>query len=65
MHDAFAAAARRATESLELDYAALTGVDLGPAPAHGSARLLIAAWVGRNNGKPGTRLIDNLGVELR
>ncbi len=65
VHDAFAAAARRATEPLELDYAALTGVDLGPAPAHGSARLLIAAWVGRNNGKPGTRLIDNLGVELR
>ena len=43
----------------------LTGVDLGPAPAHGPARLLMAAWVGRGDGKPGTRLIDNLGVELR
>jgi len=65
VHDSFAAAARRATESLELDYAALTGLDLGPAPEHGPARLLIAAWVGREHGEPGTRLIDNLGVELR
>jgi pantoate--beta-alanine ligase len=65
VNESFAAAARRATESLELDYAALTGLDLGPAPGHGPARLLIAAWVGREHGKPGTRLIDNLGVELR
>jgi pantoate--beta-alanine ligase len=65
VHESFGSTADRAPESLELDYAVLTGVDLGPAPAHGPARLVMAAWVGRGDGKPGTRLIDNLGVELR
>lgn len=65
VRESFASTADGAAESLELDYAVLTGVDLGSAPAYGPARLLIAAWVGRGDGKPGTRLIDNLGVELR
>jgi pantoate--beta-alanine ligase len=37
----------------KLDYLVLTDPDLGPAPARGPARLLVAAWVGT------TRLIDN------
>jgi pantoate--beta-alanine ligase len=41
-----------------VDYLALRGVDLGEPPAHGPARLLVAARVGT------TRLIDNLAVEL-
>ncbi|WP_432833950.1 pantoate--beta-alanine ligase [Dactylosporangium sp. CA-092794] len=43
---------------VKLDYLVLTDPMLGPAPEHGPARLLTAAWVG------GTRLIDNLGVRL-
>lgn len=62
---AFTVAAATSPESLELDYAALTAVDLGEPPAFGPARLLIAAWVGRGDGKPGTRLIDNMAVDLR
>ena len=46
------------TDSVRLDYLALTAPDLGPAPESGPARLLIAAWVGD------TRLIDNIAVEL-
>jgi pantoate--beta-alanine ligase len=64
VRDSFRRTAAEAAESLELDYAVLTGVDLGPAPASGPARLLIAAWVGRGEGVAGTRLIDNMGVEL-
>jgi pantoate--beta-alanine ligase len=43
---------------LALDYLELTGPDLGPPPAAGAARLLVAARAG------GTRLIDNLPVTL-
>jgi pantoate--beta-alanine ligase len=42
-----------------LDYLVLTDPALGPAPAHGPARLLVAARVGA------TRLIDNAPVEMR
>ncbi|MEU1888498.1 pantoate--beta-alanine ligase [Micromonospora sp. WMMD987] len=43
---------------VELDYLVLTDPDLEPGPVTGPARLLIAAWVG------GTRLIDNLAIQL-
>ncbi|HEX6501226.1 MAG TPA: pantoate--beta-alanine ligase [Micromonosporaceae bacterium] len=42
----------------KLDYLVLTDPDLGPAPATGPARMLVAAWVGA------TRLIDNAPLEL-
>ncbi len=41
------------------DYVALRAEDLGPAPAAGPARLLVACPVGA------TRLIDNTPVALR
>lgn len=41
-----------------VDYVELRGADLGPAPQHGPARLLVAARVGS------TRLIDNVAVHL-
>jgi pantoate--beta-alanine ligase len=60
--DAALAAAEAAfsgsTPAAKLDYLVLTDPDLGPAPAHGPGRMLVAAWVG------GTRLIDNWPVRL-
>jgi pantoate--beta-alanine ligase len=59
--DAVLTAAREAlagAPELALDYLELTGPDLGPAPASGAARLLVAARAGS------TRLIDNTAVEL-
>ena len=43
---------------VRVDYLALTGTDLGPAPGDGPARLLVAAKVGA------TRLIDNVPLRL-
>jgi pantoate--beta-alanine ligase len=67
-------AARAELRGMDLDYLALTDPDLGPPPAHGPARLLVAARVGGRSGSPGeapgagmsiaTRLIDNAAVEL-
>ena len=52
---------KAATEELrgiDVDYLALRGVDLGPTPAYGPARLLVAARIGT------TRLIDNVPLTL-
>jgi pantoate--beta-alanine ligase len=55
------AAAREVLEStggIDVDYLELRDAELGPAPDHGSGRLLVAARLGR------TRLIDNVPVSL-
>jgi pantoate--beta-alanine ligase len=60
--DGVLAAARavfEGTATAKLDYLELTDPALGPAPATGPGRLLVAAWVGS------TRLIDNAPVALR
>jgi pantoate--beta-alanine ligase len=64
--DEFTRRAAVSTEPVELDYLVLTAPDLGPAPESGPARLLVAAWIGRDAdaGRPGTRLIDNGPVTL-
>jgi pantoate--beta-alanine ligase len=46
------------TPDVKLDYLVMTDPQLGPAPAHGPARMLVAAWVGS------TRLIDNASLEI-
>jgi len=56
-HDA-AAAVLAAAPSVDVDYLQVRGVDLGPAPAQGNARLLIAARVGS------TRLLDNAAITI-
>lgn len=48
----------KAEPGVELDYLALTGVDLGDPPANGEGRILVAARLGS------TRLIDNLPIEI-
>jgi pantoate--beta-alanine ligase len=64
--DAFSRAADAAAVPVDLDYLVLRAPDLGDPPGTGPARLMVAAWVGRDTaaGVPGTRLIDNGPVSL-
>jgi pantoate--beta-alanine ligase len=55
---AAARAELRRTHLVDLDYLEITAPDLGPAPTHGPARMLVAARVGS------TRLIDNIALDL-
>jgi pantoate--beta-alanine ligase len=48
----------RRTDLVDVDYLEITAPDLGPAPDHGPARMLVAARLGS------TRLIDNIALEL-
>ncbi len=65
-HRGIQAYGRSRGRARELDYLVLTAPDLGDAPRTGPARLIVAAWIGRDTaaGVPGTRLIDNGPVEL-
>lgn len=59
--DAAVAAARAvlgAVPTIDVDYLQVRDVALGPAPAHGPARLLVAARLGP------TRLLDNTAIEI-
>jgi pantoate--beta-alanine ligase len=53
-----AAGAELARTGVDVDYLVLTDPSLGPPPAHGPARLLVAARIGS------TRLIDNICLEV-
>ena len=55
---AAAHAVLQSTAGVDIDYVALTSPDLGPAPAAGEARVLVAARVGS------TRRIDNMPLKL-
>lgn len=56
--DAVLAAATACLAGLDVDYLELRAPDLGPVPATGPARLLVAARLGS------TRLLDNCAVEM-
>ncbi|MGB7868700.1 MAG: pantoate--beta-alanine ligase, partial [Mycobacterium sp.] len=45
--------------AIDVDYLEVRDPELGPAPVHGPARLLVAARLGT------TRLLDNVAIEIR